>query len=188
MTTTIQIPTRAQALLARLPAGPLVGAEVGVYRGETSAALLSARRDLRLYMVDPWREITPTDAPCSLRRQSVCDADMRQAEADTAFAADRRWILRHASPGIVWRFDHDSLDFVFIDADHRRKAVLADCEAWYPRLKPGGLLAGHDYDDPAAPWTWGVTEAVMQFSLDRGLSFSLGADHTWFIHKPGGGA
>jgi hypothetical protein len=37
-----------------------------------------------------------------------------------------------------------SLDFVFIDADHRVAAVEADCRAWWPKLKPGGVMAGHD--------------------------------------------
>lgn len=41
--------------------------------------------------------------------------------------------------------DH-SLDFVFIDGDHTETAVDADIEAWLPRVKFGGVLAGHDFD------------------------------------------
>jgi hypothetical protein len=38
-----------------------------------------------------------------------------------------------------------SLDFVFIDGDHRYECVKADIEAWLPKMKIGGILAGHDY-------------------------------------------
>jgi predicted O-methyltransferase YrrM len=53
-----------------------------------------------------------------------------------------------------------SLDFVFIDGDHSHAAVLADIAAWLPRIRPGGLLAGHDYRMTSQPHLAGVTEAV----------------------------
>jgi cephalosporin hydroxylase len=53
-----------------------------------------------------------------------------------------------------------SLDFVFIDGDHSRAAVLADIAAWLPRIKAGGLLAGHDYKMTSQAHLRGVTEAV----------------------------
>lgn len=39
--------------------------------------------------------------------------------------------------------------FVFLDGDHSLEAVRAEVRAWLPKLKPGGILAGHDYDRPA---------------------------------------
>lgn len=41
-----------------------------------------------------------------------------------------------------------SLDFVFIDADHTEPAVRADIKAWRQKIRPGGLLCGHDIDQP----------------------------------------
>lgn len=43
------------------------------------------------------------------------------------------------------RFQDKSLDFVWIDGNHEYDAVKADISAWLPKIKPGGVLAGHDY-------------------------------------------
>lgn len=34
---------------------------------------------------------------------------------------------------------------MYVDARHDRKGVLADLEAWWPKVRPGGILAGHDF-------------------------------------------
>ena len=45
------------------------------------------------------------------------------------------------------RYDDESLDFVFIDAGHTEAEVAADIAAWLPKVRSGGVLAGHDYSD-----------------------------------------
>ena len=57
-------------------------------------------------------------------------------------------------------FDNESIDFAFIDASHLYKAVLADVKSWYPKIKAGGIIAGHDYDE-----RFGVVQAVNEFFL-----------------------
>ena len=44
-------------------------------------------------------------------------------------------------------FQNESLDFIYIDARHDYKAVWDDLEAWFPKLRKGGLFSGHDYVD-----------------------------------------
>lgn len=79
-----------------------------------------------------------------------------------------------------------SLDFVFVDADHTYNGCKRDIDAWVSRLKPGGLLCGHDYDRPDLPNVkWGVKQAVDEFAAEHGLTVELGGDHTWFIRMPG---
>jgi predicted O-methyltransferase YrrM len=72
------------------------------------------------------------------------------------------------------------LDFVFIDADHSYEGCKADIEAWFPKVKPGGLLSGHDYDNPDFP-EFGVKRAVDEFAARHGHSVELGDNLTWFI-------
>jgi hypothetical protein len=46
-------------------------------------------------------------------------------------------------------YEDESLEFVYIDADHSKKGIRADLNNWFPKVKKSGVLAGHDYDHPA---------------------------------------
>jgi hypothetical protein len=46
-------------------------------------------------------------------------------------------------------FGEDTLDFVFIDADHREAFARADIAAWLPKVKETGYLTGHDWKFPS---------------------------------------
>jgi predicted O-methyltransferase YrrM len=62
-------------------------------------------------------------------------------------------------------FEDESIDFLFIDADHSFEAVKKDLKLWYPKVKTGGIIAGHDY-----MWVDGrVAMAVNQFFLFTGI-------------------
>ncbi|MGC8641925.1 MAG: class I SAM-dependent methyltransferase [Isosphaeraceae bacterium] len=80
-------------------------------------------------------------------------------------------------------FQSSSVDFCFIDADHAYDSLMADPRVWWPKIKSGGTLAGHDYRQ-TAPWLAGVAPAVHTF-------FGLGdATHPlcpgcWLASKPG---
>ena len=69
-------------------------------------------------------------------------------------------------------FADQSLDFIYVDASHKFADALADIEAWWPKLKLGGLMAGDDYFNgfvPLAGYTFGVKDA--------------GVMHTSWIHS-----
>jgi hypothetical protein len=76
-----------------------------------------------------------------------------------------------------------SLDFVFIDADHGYEGCLRDLRAWYPKVKPGGIFSGHDYENTSYP-KFGVTQAVKEFAAEKGLLIELGENFTWFAKVP----
>lgn len=64
-------------------------------------------------------------------------------------------VVRQLSVEASKLYEDDSLDFVFIDGDHKYDAVVADIEAWLPKIKAGGIIAGHDYG-----WCTDVRKAV----------------------------
>lgn len=56
-------------------------------------------------------------------------------------------------------FKDDSIDFLFIDGDHEYSGIKADLKFWFPKIKNGGIIAGHDYNEPSC----GVRQAVDEF-------------------------
>ena len=74
----------------------------------------------------------------------------------------------------------ESLDFVYIDADHEYASVLADLTAWTPKVKPYGFIGGHDYTF----YTTGVVHAVVEFfriAVDGEIV--LFHDGSWLLQK-----
>jgi hypothetical protein len=166
---------RARELLARLPSGPVRGAEIGVFKGTMSAALLS-RKDLSLVMVDSWAGdgadyMGQGDLHARLS-QDQQDSYYKTTLQNVGFAGGRATIIRKSSLEAAGYIEDGSLDFVFIDADHSYEGCKADIQAWSPKLKPGGLLSGHDYDHPELP---GVKRAVDEFCAPE-----VGKNRTWF--------
>merc|ERR1711937_1025669 len=72
----------------------------------------------------------------------------------------------------------DSLDLVFIDGDHSYDGIREDFGVWRPKLRIGGILAGHDY----SLWFPGVVRAVHEFALSTATRLNLGPDHMWWFH------
>lgn len=188
--------THGAPILRRLPSCPAVVAEIGVLRGKLSNLLLSRRDGLTLHMVDHWQAYDPdSDAyQHSLATQEPCGVQTPEQVADNYAAAlevsarygDRARV--HACPSVQGAMLHHdaSLDLAFIDADHSEQAVAEDIAAWWPKVKPGGWLGGHDYETTGMPT--GVKAAVDAFASREGLPVELDAFFTWFIRKPGGDA
>ena len=70
------------------------------------------------------------------------------------------------SPQAADSFVDESIDLVYIDALHDYESVSADIRAWYPKVREGGIIAGHDYLLSSWP---GVVAAVDEFAEEEGL-------------------
>lgn len=178
---------RAHEVIARLNgAAHPRGAEIGVFAGDMSAALLAANPKLHLDMVDSWEGGGEAyigdsgDWHAGLTQDSQ-DAYMAKAERKTAFASDRRSIIRSRS--VEAAVSPYIYDFVFLDADHSYAGCAADIAAWSPKVKPGGWLGGHDYENTGFP-KFGVTQAVNEYVASTGLKLELGDNFTWFVKIP----
>lgn len=76
-------------------------------------------------------------------------------------------VINKSSVDAAGMFPDNHFDFIYIDADHSFVAVTADLNAWYPKVKPGGWILGHDYNFHSTDDNDGVTKAVQQFRYTR---------------------
>lgn len=160
-----------QDLIAHLPAG-MVMAEIGVFAGQSTRLFLGSRRVTRIYSIDPWAgdyEQNNGVWRCPFSWEDVYDTFM-------AYANDRPEIevLRMTSLAAAPRFAAGSLDFVYIDGNHAYESVLADINAWRPKVKPGGWLGGHDLG-PEYP---GVAQALLDSRIGWRWAFQ---DTSWLV-------
>jgi predicted O-methyltransferase YrrM len=108
-------------------------AEVGVGWGGYSKFLLNNCPGIILYSIDPWTgaEFRPGS------KEHVYDL--------LKVFGDRSKILDLTSKDAATQFKDNTFDFIYIDGDHCEAAVKLDLESWWPKLRIGGTLAGHDY-------------------------------------------
>jgi predicted O-methyltransferase YrrM len=150
---------------AEMPPGAVV-VEVGSHRGRSTLAIadgLSRVSGARLVAVDPftgdpgWN--VPTPAP--LEARSIFESNT----AGIAFLE----VIQTTSVEASQRFPDASLDWVFIDGIHDYRNVRDDIRAWAPKVKPGGLIAGHDYGSRA----YAVTDVVLALFGDVAVEASI---------------
>jgi len=147
---------------------PRLGVEIGVQRGYNAATLLARMPNLHLYLVDHWGQ-TPEEVDAD----PVGHRFYQEALEKTSFAKDRITWIRRASPAAA-SLCPDSLDFVFVDGDHLYEACLADCRAWWPKIRAGGVLFGHDIDNPDPKFAdWGVRRAAEVFAKEVGCELEV---------------
>ncbi|MCA9474062.1 MAG: class I SAM-dependent methyltransferase [Nitrospira sp.] len=132
--------------------------ELGVWKGHSLsflAARVKHREGVKLYGVDLFERWTrPPNEQAAKELPSIYrtyDANLRKAGV-----RDIVTDLRGLSWEMSDRFEDRSVDFVFVDADHSYESVKKDLLAWLPKIRKGGVFAGHDYCQPTA----GVRQAV----------------------------
>ncbi len=118
-----------------------------MFCGENALSLRHLFPEAMLYLVDPW-EITENyitnGAPITNTQAEMNAAYM---EVLHHFSDDERCcILRQPSDGGA-KLIQEPLDLVFIDGDHSYECVRQDIDSWMPKVRPGGILAGHDYNN-----------------------------------------
>ena len=144
----------------------VTGAEIGAATGITTTHLLDECPTLeRLAIVDIWK---PVDSP-------QWSMDNMEDIFRAKFQDDPRVDI---FKGLSWEMADDVkdgiLDFIFIDADHSYEGVKKDILAWYNKLRPGGLLCGHDINLEGVR---GAVDKLVPGWIDSEV------DHVWYKFK-----
>ena len=121
-----------------------VGVEIGVYKGAFLEKFCEA--GLEIYGIDPWRPYVDFDIEQDNRksRQEFLYQHTKKALAPY----DNVTLIRKLSMEALADFEDGSLDFVYIDGNHKLKYVTEDICEWSKKVKKGGVISGHDYVHP----------------------------------------
>jgi len=147
--------------------------EIGVLRGENASHILKKNPQLHYIGVDPY--VGGEDGV-------EYDHTNNMSEAIKIFRLyDNAVLLRHYSTELASMLASNvtRYDMIFIDGDHSYKAVKQDIQYWKPLVKPGGILAGHDYSKH--PSKAGVIKAVNEKIPEDKLNLS--DDNVWYYIK-----
>lgn len=131
-----------------LPHGSVV-VEVGTLLGRSIIHLAqttrAARKDLRLFAVDTFTG-SPSD-PAVLHLVEAHGGSLRaafEANLQRAGVSDAVTVLPVDSVQAAQGFCDGAVDLLFLDGDHAEEALVSDLLWWLPKMKPGGVVAGHD--------------------------------------------
>ena len=150
--------------------------EIGSWRGKSLAFLvvesLNSGKSHRIVAVDPWSDgLSGDDSSDVMTADEVFEDFKRNLNP----VADDYEYIRGTSLEAVNQFEDQSLDFVFVDGSHAYRDVLDDLKAWYPKIRDGGTLAGHDYHWPE------VRRAVTKFCGAIGQRTPAPTELCWVI-------
>ena len=119
-----------------------IGAEIGVNKGRYSKWLMykMRRNKPKLFLVDNYPIYEDFGYYANPVRQKACfeEAKVRLEKFNC------EWVNK-SSMEASKDFLDNSLDFVFIDANHHYEFVVNDIAEWSKKGKPGGIVSGHDY-------------------------------------------
>jgi predicted O-methyltransferase YrrM len=138
-------------------------AEIGTFAGEGAEILTRSGRVRLLLCIAPWSDSLDTYPPAEFMADAECRFDRRRLSNVLKLKMTSTQAARCIADG--------SLDVVYIDGDHRYDSVRDDLAAFMPKLRPGGWMAGHDYDTP------GVTVAL--FGMFSREPDEVYGDGTW---------
>ncbi len=167
----LEIPDYGRKQLAALfkELGYKIGAEIGVERGEYAEKLLLENPGLKLYGIDPYVSYDQHDD------QQRLDNFYKEAEAKLA-PYDFTFVKKNSSEAAA-DFEDGSLDFVYIDGAHDYEHVTEDLNNWSKKVRPGGIVSGHDYISFRSKH-YGVVDALKDYTKENNISpwFVLGID------------
>ena len=185
------------------------GCEVGVQRGIHAELLLRRWKSCRSFkLVDLWRQQDNYKDYANVDDEKQ-EAKYQDTQRRLAPWKDKTEYFRMLSVDAATQIPNQSLDFIYVDARHDYCGVMEDLEAYYPKLRPGGIMAGHDFLDNAEvtelskrqgkPQDWSVCldgtvnagavkGAVEDFAEKNGLVVSVmyqdGEYPSWMFQKP----
>ena len=126
--------------------------EVGSWKGRSASfmavEIINSKKNIKFDCIDTWEgsiEHNQDNKPWVTEFQKDKDFLYSTFLKNTQSASDVINPIRKRSHDAAISYKNRSLDFIFLDGSHEYKDVLLDLQLFYPKLKRGGIIAGHDY-------------------------------------------
>lgn len=148
--------------------------EVGVAAGNFSATIMAGNPQLKMWGVDPYEPYTGYKD--YVRRDTFSELERGAHERLDKYPGYE--FIKKYSKEASEMFEDESLDFVYLDANHTYDFVTEDLELWTPKVKKGGIMAGDDYarirarnGEPSS--NWAVIPAIHDFTKKYGYQLYI---------------
>ena len=161
--------------------------EVGVRLAEFSVRMLTLWPGGKYILVDPWEHVASRDEYFDSANVEDQESIYFRALAAIEPFGTVPAVMRMRSLDAAALLVDNTIDLVYIDALHHYQGVMSDMHAWWPKLRRGGILAGHDFLlDYKADTIFTVRPAVEEFARKMGLVLFRTYDGfaTWYFVKP----
>lgn len=173
-----------------------VGAEVGVQKGKFARHTLEMWSSCQKYfLIDLWKHQTNYVDVANvddMRQEKL----YRESLRNTLPWKNKVTVLKMSSTEAAAKLPKESLDYVYLDARHDYCGVVEDLHSFWGKVKPGGILAGHDFHSaaevraisPKQDWSvcgngtvhpGAVKGAVVEFAYARNLTVHVTGEKQW---------
>lgn len=151
--------------------------ELGVWFGQSmcyaGVEIINSKKNISLHGIDSFLhgDQPAPDSPEDAVRYSEA---LRYTEPVRSIVT----LIKSDTHKASFLYEDESLDFVFIDANHTYEGMKLDLESWYPKVKKGGMIGGHDYN---YPWP-GLIQAVDEFFGENTVTKAINSS-AWYYFK-----
>lgn len=163
--------------------GFTVGCEVGVEKGKNAQTMFEIIPNLKLFGVDPYKQHPQASYAyhAAIRNWDPQYLENCKRQCLKRMNGRNFTLLQGFSEDVVKRIEDNSLDFLYIDADHSYDFVMQDIILWGRKIRKGGIISGHDYyyDESPSSRRAKVTQAVNDYTRVHNIEFYItDEDHT----------
>lgn len=146
--------------------------EIGSHMGESTMLFASSNIFNKIYTIDPHTG----DEIFNKTHGYSWDDIKKQFELNTRYFHNISLISDY-SFNVADRFDDNSIDFIYLDGAHDYESVKRDLQLYLPKLKPRGIIGGHDYNDNDWPETCKAIHDIV------GIPDTIFEDSSWIKQK-----
>ena len=179
---------RRDVLSELIPAGG-VGAELGVHKGHLTPLLVDWFQPTKLYVVDPWYLLGPTWDWAAGDTSTVNALARTIRRLRPALEAGRAEVVVADDLVFLAGLADRTLDWVYLDSSHMYDHTVKELDLLTRKVKPGGVIAGDDWQPDPSHRHHGVCRAVHEFAAAGRLtlSYANADNHQWAARVTGTG-